>query len=112
VGKIIHKKLVRDKIPHIIRADGMTPVVRKLTKKERLPAKLAKVVEEALELRDSDGALDEFADLYEIAEAAAQERGFIREQIEAARAAKRGKRGGFDENIFLEKVITPEDNEA
>lgn len=42
-------KLVRDRIPEIITADGQRPVVTVLTPPERRPALLAKLAEEAAE---------------------------------------------------------------
>ncbi len=105
MGKIVvHNKLIRDKIPDIIRLDGHEPVVRVLDEQERLPAALAKVVEEANELRDSNGDLYEFADVLSIVKAAAVAKGYTIEQIEQAETEKAAKRGGFDEWLFLEKV--------
>ncbi len=61
-------KLVRDKIPEIMRADGVEPQIRILDADEYRAALLHKLVEEAREVRASDleSRLGELADVYEV----------------------------------------------
>lgn len=98
-------KLVRDRIPEIITHDGEVPVVRILDDDaEYRRALLDKIVEEATELRDSDGDLEERADLQEALlnfDAIAK---LSQKAIEAARADKAAERGGFDRRIYLERT--------
>lgn len=108
MGEIAHNKLVRDKIPAIIEADGHTPVFRILEDEEKPAAAFDKVCEEAAELRDSRGALGEFADVYTSLEAAAQVSGYTMDQVKLAAEEKAALRGGFNNWVFLEKVIENE----
>ncbi len=110
MGEIAHNKLVRDKIPMIIEADGHTPVFRELSDKEKPAAAFNKVCEEAAELRESRGDLGEFADVHTAFEAAVQASGYTMEQIKQAATKKTEQRGGFDNWIFLEKVITKDES--
>ncbi|WP_248959984.1 nucleoside triphosphate pyrophosphohydrolase [Sphaerisporangium perillae] len=65
---IIYGKLVRDRIPEIIEADGRTAKVRVLDESELVSALTAKLAEEAEELRQAepDDRLGELADIYEV----------------------------------------------
>ncbi|WP_233272154.1 nucleoside triphosphate pyrophosphohydrolase [Mycolicibacterium smegmatis] len=61
-------KLVRDRIPELIRASGRTPVIRTLSDDEYWAALNAKLDEEVAELRAADtrdAALEEAADVIE-----------------------------------------------
>ncbi|GCE40151.1 hypothetical protein Rhow_003794 [Rhodococcus wratislaviensis] len=65
----VHRKLVRDNIPDVIRANGGTPHWRALVDdSDYLAAVHAKVVEEARELRGAspEERVDELADLLEV----------------------------------------------
>lgn len=98
-------KLVRDKIPEIILANGATPHYHIIeSDEEYLAALLKKDVEEGIELAE-DPNLEELADKLEVLYAIANVRGYTPEQIEQARLAKLAERGGFDKRIFLERVI-------
>lgn len=103
--KVLHKKLVRDKIPQIIRADSAEPVTRPLSDSEFRKALLDKLVEEAIELRDSDGDIDERADIAEVLRALDEAFDYSTEYVEQARRLKADRRGGFTDKIFLEEVI-------
>lgn len=99
-----YRKLVRDKIPAIIEANGETPRYRVLADDEEfLAALLQKDVEEGIELAQ-DPNIDEITDKLEVLYAIAETRGYTREEIERARADKAEKRGGFSGRIFLEGV--------
>lgn len=97
-------KLVRDKIPEIIRANGETPHSRVIEDDEEyLEALLSKDVEESAELAQ-DRNLAELADKLEVLYAIAKVLGYTPEQVEEARLEKATKRGGFDGRIFLEST--------
>lgn len=108
MGEVVHNKLVRDGIPGIIRADGGEPITRVLDDADYRRELLRKLVEEATELLESDGSLDERGDVEEVLRALDEHLGHDTEAIEQARADKATKRGGFMGRIFLEKVITDE----
>lgn len=105
MGEVVHNKLVRDKIPDIIRADHAEPVFRTLNDDEYRRMLLEKLVEEAIELRDSDGDLGERADVAEVLRSLDAVLGYSPGIIELARDEKAQERGGFDGRIFLEKVV-------
>ncbi len=95
-----HSKLVRDKIPQIIRSKGQEPVIYKADTDEysiRLRDKLREEVEEYLA---SDNDREELADILEVLYALARQAGTDQEQLEKLRAAKAEKRGGFADRII------------
>lgn len=101
-------KLVRDKIPEIIRADGREPVIRKLEEKEYIEALKRKVVEEATELAEAgkrEDIVKEIGDVYEVIDALIMSMDLNKEEILKVQTEKRLKRGGFEERVFLEKEV-------
>ena len=92
-------KLVRDKIPEIIRADGKKPITRILTTEEYLEELDEKLNEEIAEYQ-ADKSLEEMADVLEVLFAICEARGHSVEELMEVREAKREKRGGFEERIF------------
>lgn len=98
-----YNKLVRDKIPEIIRANGEEPVTRILTDDEYLPALISKLKEETAEF-EADHSVEELADIAEVLEALATAIGQSPVAVEQARQEKAAKRGGFEQRIFLERT--------
>ena len=92
-------KLVRDKIPEIIRADGKKPMTRVLGTEEYLEELDKKLNEEITEYQ-ADKSIEEMADVLEVLFAICEARGHSVEELMEVRAAKREKRGGFEERIF------------
>jgi predicted house-cleaning noncanonical NTP pyrophosphatase (MazG superfamily) len=93
------EKLVRDKIPQIIRSQGLEPVVRIAPTEEyalRLRNKLREEVEEFIA---SDNDLEELADILEVLYALAKQAGSDGQQLEQLRAAKAEERGGFADRV-------------
>ena len=99
----VYNKLVRDKIPEIIEADGKTCKARTLSDEEYIAALETKLNEEVAEYR-ADKNLEEMADVLEVLQAICVARGYSLEELEALRAKKADKRGGFARKIFLEYV--------
>ena len=95
-----YNKLVRDLIPDIIEESGKTCRVRVLSEDEYLEM-LDRKLDEELREYHKDESIEELADIYELIRAAAIARGYTLEELEAVRAAKAEKRGGFDKRIFL-----------
>lgn len=94
------EKLVRDRIPEIIRRDGQEPQTRILGDDEYLKALDAKLMEEVHEyLADND--LHELEDILEVVRAIAVARGSTYDAIEEGRQKKLSERGGFLEKISL-----------
>ncbi|MEU6038567.1 nucleoside triphosphate pyrophosphohydrolase [Actinomadura sp. NPDC047616] len=88
------EKLVRDRVPDIIRADGREPDVRVVAEPEYAAMLRAKLYEEAGEYVSS-GDAEELADLLEVVHALAALHGLDPEELERRRAAKAAERGGF-----------------
>ena len=103
VKEIVYNKLVRDKIPEIIQADGKTCEIEILSNDEYQKMIDAKLDEELAEYH-KDQNLEELADLLEVIYAAAIARGYSVEELEALRKKKAKKRGGFNKKILLRKV--------
>jgi predicted house-cleaning noncanonical NTP pyrophosphatase (MazG superfamily) len=101
-----YDKLVRDKIPEIIRENGKNPVIRVLSSEEYLLMLEEKLNEEVREYLE-DKNLDELADVLEVIYAICKNRGYTPADLEEKRKEKENARGGFDQKIFLEYV---EDN--
>ena len=99
----IHRKLVRDKIPQIIKDGGRSCVTRILSDEEYLAALDAKLQEELSEYQ-ADKSLAELADLLEVMMAAAEARGHDFAEVETLRREKAEQRGGFRDRIWLESV--------
>jgi predicted house-cleaning noncanonical NTP pyrophosphatase (MazG superfamily) len=104
----VHNKLVRDNIPAIIQANGDVPVTRTLKRDEFRAALLAKLSEEAEELRTAapDSRIDELADLLEVLDALARSYGHSRAEVDFVASRKRHRRGAFKDQIWLESTST------
>jgi len=103
VSKIVYNKLVRDRIPEIIRADGKKLKSRVLSDEEYLEALLKKLEEECQELIEARN-VEEMADVHEVLNALAETLNITKEELEKVRRDKAAKRGGFHRKIFLEEV--------
>ena len=101
VGGNMNGKLVRDKIPDIIRADGKNPITRVLTDKEFLDELDKKLNEEVAEYQ-ADKSIEEMADVLEVLFAICEARGHSIEELMEVKQAKQDKRGGFKDKIFWE----------
>lgn len=100
----VYNKLVRDKIPQIIEADGRKCDIRIAYKSEHyelLEAKLQEEVKEFLE----DKNLEELADVMEVLFALADNLGYSEEELLKKRKEKREERGGFKGGIVLNKTF-------
>jgi predicted house-cleaning noncanonical NTP pyrophosphatase (MazG superfamily) len=88
------EKLVRDRIPQIIRSRGAEPVVRVADRQEYRGLLRGKLTEEVHEFLASEEP-EELADILEVVLALATELGVDRARLEALRATKAAERGGF-----------------
>lgn len=95
-----YNKLVRDRIPEIIEASGECCKTRILSDEAYLKILDAKLDEELAEYH-KDQTIEELADLLEVIRAATTARGYTLEELEAVRAEKAEKRGGFEKKILL-----------
>ena len=97
---IEYQKLVRDKIPQIIRNGGDIPVTRILDDEEYLTCLENKLDEEVAEFH-RDNNIEELADILEVIYALAEADGYSPEELNRYRMEKRAERGGFHDRIFL-----------
>ena len=93
-------KLVRDKIPAIIEAQGKSAVFRVLEDVEYTEALENKLDEEVREFH-SDKNLEELADILEVVYALTENIGATKEQLLEVYEKKHAERGGFLDRIFL-----------
>ncbi|MDZ7802337.1 MAG: hypothetical protein U5K81_16280 [Trueperaceae bacterium] len=99
-----HDKLIRDRIPEIMDAEGVRYETRRLDDAAYRRALRAKLVEEAQEAAaaDTPDALrTELADLLEVVRHLATTEGLEAEAVEATRAARHRARGGFARRLWL-----------
>lgn len=103
MSKKVYKKLVRDNIPEIIRAEGKLPVIRTLTDDEYVAALTKKLQEEVEEFTKTPN-VEELADIKEVIIALRQAMGIHAGTLEEVRRAKANKNGRFKKRIYLESV--------
>ncbi len=95
------EKLVRDKIPELMKKTGTNPNVR-IVKNQELDVFLRKkIVEEAKELFET-GDIEELADLYEVLDAFVKHRKIDSGLLEMQRLAKNLARGAFSNGVVLD----------
>lgn len=92
-------KLVRDRIPDIIRADGSEPIISTASPAEYTARLRDKLGEEVAEFLASDDDPAELADILEVVYALAAATGTGRADLEALRADKADRNGAFTERL-------------
>jgi predicted house-cleaning noncanonical NTP pyrophosphatase (MazG superfamily) len=95
------KKLVRDRIPEIIRNTGRDPIIKTLTGNQLMSALNEKLIEEHEEYLESKDVY-ELADMVEVILAIAKAKGSSQERLFDIVAQKRTSNGGFTEGYFYE----------
>lgn len=95
-----YHKLVRDKIPQIIEAQGQRPLIRILEKEEYSRALEQKLDEEVAEFH-GDKSKEELADILEVVFALAEDLGLTVGELMEVYRQKHDQRGGFRDRIFL-----------
>jgi len=102
-----YNKLIRDKIPEIIKKDNAVPKISELNDKEFKIALKEKLVEEAkelLEAKTDEEILNELSDVLQLIESIALNNNQSIAQVEKQKEKKKQERGGFDKKLFLEYV--------
>ena len=102
-GWIFYNKLVRDKIPDIIMADGGECKFHVAKKDEYVRVLNAKLLEEANELIRNP-CPEEIADVLEVVEVVARMNHINIDDIKAAKKKKRQERGGFNLMFVLDEA--------
>ncbi|SHH72134.1 Predicted house-cleaning noncanonical NTP pyrophosphatase, all-alpha NTP-PPase (MazG) superfamily [Clostridium collagenovorans DSM 3089] len=98
-----YDKLVRDRIPEIIKADGKECVTKVVPIEERAELLERKLMEEVNEYLE-DKNLEELADVMEVLFGLAKNLGYSEEELIEKRNEKLEARGGFKEGIVLLEV--------
>lgn len=98
-----YKKLVRDKIPEIIKNNGEEPICRVLDDEEYLKELNIKLLEEANEFIEARN-VEELADIMEVLDALAKAYDINWDDVKVEQEKKRQKRGAFKEKIYLEGI--------
>ncbi len=96
-------KLVRDKIPEMIRMHGAVPVLRVLEDEEFIGELKKRLIEEAWEAYYADGVslIEECADMFEVMAWMMRTRGIDPNEVFAMAENRRIERGGFAEKAYL-----------
>lgn len=97
-------KLIRDRIPELMDADGVRYAVDVLDAGAFRAALLAKLEEEAAEARAAEGRAEvvkELADVLEVLEALLAVDGIGWDEVRAVQGARRAERGGFEKRLRL-----------
>lgn len=98
----VYNKLVRDKIPNIMKENGAIPVTRILNEEEYILELNKKLLEEVNEYLEDNNVL-ELADIEEIIRAILDAKNITMKEFQKLRIEKKKKRGAFKKRIFLEK---------
>ncbi len=95
-----YNKLVRDRIPEIMKKNNEMPVIKILDEKEYKDNLDLKLQEEVAEYIES-GEVEELADILEVIFAIAESKNYSKEKFMKVYQNKHDKRGGFKERIYL-----------
>lgn len=109
------EKLVRDKIPDIIKKNDIVVNEKKLSESEFLEALKDKLLEEALEFKNAksaDGLKEELADSLEVIYSILKHLKIDFEDIEKIRYAKNVEKGSFEKRIYVSSIEVDESNPA
>lgn len=98
-----YHKLVRDRIPEVIRGNGGKPAVRKALDFEYFPKLKEKLVEEVDEF-NRDETIEELADILEVIDAILEYKQFTPDQVRRVKEKKAEERGRFRERIILDET--------
>ncbi len=101
-------KIVRDKIVEMLTPRSVNIITKQLSAEERLlhlKRKLVEEAQEALEAKNRAELIEELADVLEVAAACARAMDITPEEIAAARLIKNESKGGFDECMFIDKIV-------
>jgi|SRR3989344_2089510 len=98
-----YNKLIRDKIPEIIKNNGKNPITHIASDNEYWESLKEKLKEEVIEF-DKDSNEEEFADVLEVLEAIKDFKNFNQNNIEEIKEKKAEERGKFKKKLILDEV--------
>ena len=102
-----YNKLVRDRIPEIVRQSGNECEYVILSDAEYRQALRLKLLEEAGEVAEAQGEdlIVELADLYEVIDALVASYGIAGDRVLQEQIKRREARGGFSQKIMLLRTL-------
>ena len=95
------EKLVRDRIPEIIRAKGEVAITR-IAAADEYPHSLKQKLQEEIDEYTASQEPEELADILEVVYALAEQAGISRTELELMRSIKASQRGAFTAHILLQ----------
>jgi len=98
---MVKNKLVRDKIPAIIKQNGGTANTMRLDDDAAYFNALNEKLKEEMNEYFEDYSIDELADIVEVIHAIVRHKGLTVDDLERARLEKYNERGGFENRIYL-----------
>ncbi len=98
-----YNKLVRDKIPDIIKSKGKTPKTHIATNEEYIIKLKEKLIEEINEFNSSNSS-EELADILEVIYSIAENNKISLKKLVSLRIKKAKERGSFKNKIILDEV--------
>ena len=103
MGKTIYNKLIRDRIPEIMQADGKHYELAVMTEEEYIQALRVKLVEEAEEAQKAapEDLVTELADIQEVIKAMLEALEISAEKVEQVLTQRHVERGGFEKRLKL-----------
>jgi len=102
--KIYYNKLIRDRIPEVIKENGSDCEVRKLKAKEfdeKLLKKVDEEVSEFLGAKSRKEIVAELADVLDVLEEIKKRKKITSQEIQQAQKQAFKKKGGFKKRLFL-----------
>lgn len=108
-------QIIRDKLPEIMRSQGIAVFERPLEGKEldhRLREKLLLEAQEVQNAQSTEELIEELADVLEVVHALAKAAGADIQRVEEKRAKKLQARGGFEARFYNPYVEVDEANPA
>ncbi len=99
----IYNKLVRDRVPEIIKESKQIPEYVILSDEEYMTELNKKLKEETAEYLTSN-EIEDLADILEVVYAICEARGISEDKIQEVRQEKAVRRGGFQNKILLKTV--------
>ena len=107
----VYNKLIRDRIPEIIKKDGNTADIIILSDEAFKQAIKEKLIEEATEVcnaQNRDDILSELADLQEVMDTIKQLYNINTLEVNTIQAVKALQRGKFEKRLYLKSVSEKE----